>query len=158
MKYTRLTKEQLEEMHKEFASFLATQSIDAKEWADIKENKPEVAEQELDVFSDLVWEGVLDKVDYLEHFSSNQIHLFHLVEEKMELIAIRVKNPEIDLLNNEGYKWLQENLMSEDVEFFSASKDYNEDKNLDKFKVIQQGAQITKGGLYSYFEKIIKKK
>ncbi len=157
MKYARLTKEQLEEMHEEFANFLATQSIDAKEWADIKLNKPEVAEQEIDVFSDLVWEGVLDKVQFLEHFSTNQIHLFHLVEEKMDLIAIRVKNPEIDLLTKEGYQWLQENLMSEDVEFFSASKDYNEDKNLDKFKIVQQGAQITKGVLYDYFKGLIKK-
>lgn len=157
MKYTRLTKEQLEEMHEEFTTFLATQSIDAKEWLKIKEHKPEVAEQELDVFSDLVWEGVLDKVNFLEHFSKNQIHLFQLLEDKMELIAIRIKNPEIDLLTKEGYQWLQDNLMNEDVEFFSASKDYNEDKNLDKFKVIEQGGQITKGDLYTYFQKIIKK-
>ena len=61
MKYTRLTKEQLEEMHQEFINFLATQSITAIEWDDIKTNKPEVAEEELDLFSDLVWEGVLIK-------------------------------------------------------------------------------------------------
>lgn len=156
MRYARLTKEQLEGMHEEFSKFLATQSIDAKEWSEIKEQKPEVAEQEIDVFSDLVWEGVLGKVKYLEHFSSNQIHLFHLLEDKMELIAVRVKNLEIDLLTNEGYQWLQENLMNESVEFFSASKDYNDDKNLDKFTLIQQGAQITKGELYGYFENLVK--
>lgn len=61
MKYTRLSKEQIEELHQEFINFLATQSITAEEWKDIKTNKPEVAEQELDVFSDLVWEGVLTK-------------------------------------------------------------------------------------------------
>jgi hypothetical protein len=32
MKYARLTKEQLEELHPEFINFLATQSIDKKEW------------------------------------------------------------------------------------------------------------------------------
>ena len=69
MKYARLTKEQFEELHQEFINFLATQSITAEEWGDIKTNKPEVAEQELDVFSDLIWEGVLSKVQYLEHIS-----------------------------------------------------------------------------------------
>ena len=59
MKYTRLTKEQFEELNQEFINFLATQSITAEEWKEIKEQKPEVAEEELDVFSDLVWEGVL---------------------------------------------------------------------------------------------------
>ena len=67
MKYTRLTKEQFEELNQEFINFLATQSITADEWKDIKEQKPEVAEEELDVFSDLVWEGVLSKVAYLEN-------------------------------------------------------------------------------------------
>ena len=72
MKYARLTKEQLEEMHQEFINFLATQSITADEWEKIKKEKPETAEEELDIFSDLIWEGVLNKVEYLEHFSPNQ--------------------------------------------------------------------------------------
>ncbi len=61
MKYTRLTKEQLEELHHEFANFLAAQNIDKKEWEQIKANQPKVAEQELDVFSDLIWEGALSQ-------------------------------------------------------------------------------------------------
>ncbi len=64
MKYKRLTKEQFEELHQEFATFLATQSIDKKEWDEIKVNTPEVAEQELDVFSDLIWENVLTNAHY----------------------------------------------------------------------------------------------
>lgn len=83
MKYKRLTKEQLEELHKEFINFLATQSITAKEWDNLKKEKPEVAEAEIDVFCDLVWEGVLNKVEFLEHFSKDQIHLFSLKEKKM---------------------------------------------------------------------------
>lgn len=67
MKYQRLSKEQFEELHQEFINFLATQSITSDEWEEIKTNKPEVAEQELDVFSDLIWEGVLNKVEYIEH-------------------------------------------------------------------------------------------
>jgi hypothetical protein len=72
MKYTRLTKEQFEELTQEFSTFLATQTIDKAEWDTIKAEK-EVAEQELDVFSDLVWEGVLTRAEYLEHFSKNHI-------------------------------------------------------------------------------------
>ncbi len=155
MKYTRLSKEQLNEMHQEFINFLATQSIDADEWSKLKKEKPEVAEAEIDVFSDMVWEGVLNKVEFLEHFSKDQIHLFHLTSEKMHLIAIKIKNPEIDLLTNEGYSWLQKNLMDDAVSFFNAKKEYNDDKNLDKFKLIKEGAQITKGDLYNYFAKLL---
>lgn len=155
MKYTRLTKEQFEELHKEFINFLATQSITAKEWDEIKANKPEVAEQELDVFSDLVWEGVLGQVTYLEHISPQQMHLFHLKEDIMTLIAIKLKNEEIDLTTSEGFDWFRNNLLSDDVEFLTANKSYSEDKFLDKFKLIQQGAVITKGDLFKYFEKLV---
>lgn len=157
MKYARLTKEQFEELHKEFINFLATQSITADEWADIKVNKPEVAEQELDVFSDLVWEGVLTKVNYLEHISPQQMHLFHLKENEMELIAIKIKNETTDLTTSEGFDWFRKNLLSDDVELLTAKKTYTEDKALDKFKLIQQGGVITKGDLYRYFENLIKK-
>jgi hypothetical protein len=67
MKYTRLTKEQFEELTQEFSTFLATQTIDKAEWDTIKAEKPEVAEQELDVFSDLVRKR-LTRAEYLEHF------------------------------------------------------------------------------------------
>ena len=61
MKYRRLTKEQFEELHQEFINFLATQSITGEEWTKIKAEQPKVAEEEMDIFSDLVWEGVLGK-------------------------------------------------------------------------------------------------
>lgn len=155
MRYKRLAKEQLEELHQEFINFLATQSITGDEWDKIKKEKPEVAEAEIDVFCDLVWEGVLGKVEHLEHFSKDQIHLFYLTKEKMHLIAVKVKNKDIDLLTDDGYKWLQKNLLDDQVSFFNATKEYSEDKNLDKFKLIEQGAQITKGDLYTYFAKLL---
>ena len=154
MKYQRLTKEQFEELHQEFINFLATQSITADEWESIKSDKKEVAEQELDVFSDLVWEGVLSKTKYLEHISPQQIHLFRLNEDDMSLIAIKIKNP-IDLTTTDGFNWLRENLMDDDVEFLQAKKEYTADKNSDKFKLIQQGSNITKGDLFAYLDTLI---
>lgn len=153
MKYARLTKEQFEELHQEFINFLATQSITADEWKEIKLNKPETAEEELDIFSDLVWEGVLNKAEYLEHFSPNQIHLFKISEAAMYLIAVKVENDAIDITTREGYSWLQQNLMDKSVSLYTSSKVISEDRNKDIFALVQQGAAITKGKLYNFFEK-----
>ncbi|GAA4271889.1 DUF6495 family protein [Aquimarina gracilis] len=155
LKYQRLSKEQLEELHQEFINFLATQSITAAEWNEIKTNKPEVAEEEIDIFSDLVWEKVLSGAQYLEHFSKNQIHLFELGSEQMTLIAIKINNETIDVTTKEGYNWLRDNLLNDEVVFYNASKAYSDDRNLDKFKLIQQGANITKGELYHYFDRLV---
>ena len=155
MKYTRLTKEQLEELQPEFVNFLATQSITGEEWKKIKEDTPEVAEDEVDVFSDLIWEGVLSKVTHLENVSSNQMHLFSLEEKEMKLISVKVRNPNIDLTTQEGFSWFKKNWQSDFVDYLTASKAYTEDKNLDKFEIIKQGAVITKGGLYNWFDNVI---
>ena len=155
MKYDRLTKQQFEELHIEFINFLATQSITANEWETIKKNKPQVVEEELDVFSDLVWEGVLGKVTYLENISRQQMHLFHLADKEMKLISVKILNPDIDLNTSLGFNWFKKNWQSDFVEYLNASKAYTEDKNLDKFKLIQEGAVITKGELYQWFDNII---
>ena len=154
MKYSRLTKEQFEALHQEFINFLATQSVTADEWKNLKENKPELAEMELDVFSDLIWEGVLKSAKYLEHISPQHMHLFSINNDHMHVIAVTLKN-DVDMTTNEGFSWLRENLMDEHVAFLQAKKTYSEDRNLDIFKLIQQGSVITKGDLYNYFNKLI---
>lgn len=153
MKYARLTKEQFEELHQEFINFLATQSITADEWEDIKINKPQTAEEELDVFSDLVWEGVLNQARFLEHFSPQQIYLFKITETAIYLIAIKVENQNVDVTTRAGYDWLQQNLMDDSVSLYTSSKAISDDRNKDIFALIQQGAVITKGELYGFFEK-----
>ena len=155
MKYARLTQEQLEELHEEFINFLATQSITASEWESIKAEKPDVAEQELDVFSDLIWEGVLSRVEYLENISAQHMHLFWLTDKEMKLISVKVRNPEIDLTTSVGFAWFKKNWQSDYIDYLTASKAYSQDPNQDKFDLIKQGGVITRGDLFRWFDEII---
>ena len=155
MKYRRLTKEQFEELNKEFINFLATQSITAEEWKKIKTEQPKVAEEEMDVFSDLVWEGVLGRVEYLENIAPQHLYLFQINENSMALIGIKINTSSVDLTTKEGFAWLREHLMDDQVEFFNAEKEIEGDKYLSIFELIEKGANITKGELYKYFEQLI---
>jgi len=155
MKYTRLTKEQLEELHPEFINFLASQSIDKDEWDTIKVQNPEVAEQEIDVFSDLIWEGVLGNAKYLEHYSKNFIFLFHCTEVHMMTIIIRALVTEVDLLHKEGLQWLSNNLFTDNVEVQRGQKVFADDRNMEIFKLIQQGAIFTDGDLFQQMSGIL---
>ena len=156
MKYTRLTKEQFDELHPEFINFLATQSIDKAEWDKIKSEKPEVAEQELDVFSDLVWEGVLTRAKYLEHFSKNHIFLFECFETHVESIILKSLVPEIDFLTKEGLQWLSDNMFTDTVEMKLGKKEFEKERNSSIFGLIEQGAFLSDGQLYLQIDKIIK--
>lgn len=155
MKYSRLTKQQLEELQPEFINFLATQSITGDEWTKLKEEQPNVAEEEIDVFSDLIWEGVLAKVTHLENVSAKQMHLFKLTTKEMKLISVKVLNPDIDLTTELGFNWFKKNWQSDFIEYLTAAKAYSDDKSLDKFNLIKQGAVITKGDLYKWFDSMI---
>jgi len=155
MKYTRLTKEQFEELHPEFINFLASQSIDKVEWDSIKENKPEVAEQELDVFSDLIWEGVLTRAEFLEHFSKNHIFLFQCFDTYVNSIVLKSLVPEVDFLTKEGLQWLSDNMFTETIEMKIGKKVFTEERNASIFALIQQGAILSDGQLYQQINSII---
>lgn len=155
MKYIQLTKEQLEELHEEFATFLASQQIDVKEWNDIKANKPEVADEEINIFSDLVWEDVLTKAEYVEHFSPKSINLFYCKEEEIKRIMLKVKN-DFDLTTQEGVQWLIQNVHHEDVEMYSGVKKYDKERNVEIFDLVKKGASINKEGvLYKNLQQLL---
>ena len=155
MKYARLTKEQFDELHPEFINFLATQSIDKAEWDKLKTLQPNIAEQELDVFSDLIWEGVLSRATYLEHFSNNHVFLFHCFEKHIESIILKSLVPEIDLLSKEGLQWLSDNMFTESIEMKVGKKEYTEERNTAVFELIRQGAFLSDGQLYQQINTII---
>lgn len=154
MKYRQLTKEQFESLHKEFALFLASQKIDVKEWNSIKKEKPTVAEEEMNVFSDVVWDDVLTKTQYIEHFSKTSVNLFKCEEEEIHRIAIKI-TWDINLLEQKGFEWLMQNPMDNSVEIFRGSKPYKLDRNKEIFDLIEKGSSISKGEIFEYFNQLI---
>ena len=154
MKYRQLTKEQFESLHSEFARFLATQRIDAKEWIQIKEDNPKLAIDEMNIFSDVVWDDVLTKTQYLEHFSETTANLFKCEAAEIHRIAIKV-NWDINLLEQQGFEWLMQNPMDNSVDIFKGSKPYKEERNTELFDLIEKGSNISKGEIFDYFNQLV---
>lgn len=154
MKYRQLTKEQFESLHIEFAKFLATQSIDVKEWNKIKKEKPTVAEEEMNIFSDVVWDDVLNKTNYVEHFSETSANLFKCDQNEIHRIAIKI-NWDINLLKQEGFEWLMKNPMDNSVDIFKGSKKFDVERNTEIFDLIEKGSSISKGEIFEYFNQLI---
>ena len=157
MKYRLLTKEQFEALHEEFARFLAFQKIDVQEWTALKADKPEIAEEEMRLFSDLVWDDVLSNTPFVEHYSKNSINLFKCKQTLIERIMVKTSDTSIDFLSKEGIDWLSKNAGHACLEYFYAHKDYSEERNVEVFDLIEKGAVITQGHLYGALAEIIKK-
>lgn len=156
MKYTRLTKEQFEELHTEFTNFLASQQIDKEEWELIKAEKPHVMEDELDVFSDLIWEGALSKANFMEHYSTHHIFLFQFDAKHINTIVIKSLNASIDFMTVEGLRWLSDAVFTDEVEVKHGGRPFVKDRNAEVFEIIRQGAILSDGDLYGQFKEMLK--
>lgn len=148
MKYAKLSSEQLQELEKEFIDFLVVNGITADEWEKIKLNSQDKANAIIDQFSDVVWEGSLRKASYLEHNTGSAIYCFHCKNEDIDLIIVRSKNgQEIDL--NE----LSSSTQSINIQ--TASKAYTKVREEEMFDLIKNGAQLSKGVLYTQLSNLI---
>ncbi len=155
MRYAQLTKEQFEELNEEFALFLATQKIDIAEWEEIKKDKPEMADEELNLFSDLVWEKVLGKSKYLEHFSHGTLNLFKCNSDTILRIVVKSSKDGFDFTNKDNFDWFLDNSQDDSIEYFRGKKSYTKERNDEIFDLIQQGSVVCNGDLYNAILKII---
>jgi len=155
MKYKQLTKEQFEALHEEFAHFLASQQVDVKEWNKIKKEKPEVADEELNLFSDVVWDDVLNKTNYLEHFSKQNINLFKCTKSTISRIVVQINKKDFDFFNDIDYRWFIDNTQDKSIHFYKGEKSFDNDRNAEIFELIQKGSVIADGKLYEGIYKLI---
>ena len=130
-------------------------TIDKIEWDDIKKNRPNVAEQEIDLFSDMIWEKALTNVSHIDHFSKNYIFLFKCFQNEVLTFVIKTNNPQIDFVSADGINWLSENLFSDEVEITRGKKDVSENRNESLFEIIKQGGIISKGELFTKLDSLI---
>lgn len=155
MKYRQLTKEQFSALHKEFAEFLATQQIDATAWSKIKIENSSMAEEELNIFSDVVWENVLTNTKYLEHISENHINLFKSESDEIIRIYVKLNNTHKSFLKPDDLQWFLKNPLDEQFEYFKAEKKYTKERNQELFELIEMGSQISKGALFNAISQLI---
>lgn len=157
MKYCRLTQEQFEALHHEFAQFLASQSIDTQQWETIKREQPKLVDEELDLFSDMIWEKTLMQVTHLENAAPQQLFLFACGPKNIQLRVVQSQNPNWDLTTSEGWEWVLQHLQDEAVQLLASEKPVSADRELQLFTLIQQGCQIVSATRYEQLDHFFKK-
>ena len=155
MKYRQLTKEQFLELHQEFAEFLATQQIDMKEWDIMKQENSNMAEEELNIFSDIVWENTLTKIEYLDHISDRYINLFNCNSQEILRICVSLSDKNKSFLNDSDYQWFLKNPLNDQISYSKGVKKYKKDRNKELFEMIEMGSEISEGALFQQINQLI---
>ncbi len=149
MKYKRLESAELKELEKEFIHFLSSAQITGADWEKMKATEKEKAEELIEVFSDLVYEKVMSKIDYLEYRDSKSLNIFHLTNDRIVLVGLRVKeNQSLDLMaDNVFEQWNQSSMNA--VNLVKIEKGYLKERGVEVFELLQTGCFITDGRLYN---------
>ncbi len=148
-KYRVLTQEELQALEKEFVDFLVVNGITAPDWEAMKDHRPKDAEQMLVLFSDVVFEGIMRKTQFLEYWEPAGIRTFHCLEQEIILVGVEAKpGTTFDFMKTP----LQEIFKhSADLSVYQSRKSYAKTRELEVFEMMQQGSQRTDGDLYKKF-------
>jgi len=157
MKYRLLSKEQFESLSDEFAKFLAAQQIDKKDWDVLKAANTEEVQRQLEGFSDLVWDEVLRKTTYLEHYSKKSLNVFYCMEETISRLVVRVEKEGIDLQTKAGFDWFLDHSKDASIHYFKGEKKYQPSRNKELFQLIEKGAILSDDKLYAALSELINK-
>jgi hypothetical protein len=146
-KYRSLTTEELQELEKEFVEFLVINGIIADDWVKIKKEDPEKAEKMIDLFSDVVMEGTLRKVQFIEHHSRKEVKAFQCLPEKMIMMGMRSGSDEV---NFSDPQFLQESMKNPpaDLEVFTLEKKYHKPREVEIFEMTEAGCEVSNGSLF----------
>lgn len=149
MKYRRLRREELEDLQPSFIRFLAANQVTAGEWEKLKEEAPEKAGGLIDIFSDMIFEKVLQEVEYLEYKAPKDIKAFHFQEDKIVMNGLRVEgNTSFDFTHQQDARQMlqQIQLSGAGLKLYTAQKAYSRGRDMEAFEMMENGALISKDG------------
>ncbi|MGB1040632.1 MAG: DUF6495 family protein [Flavobacteriales bacterium] len=150
--FRRLTLKELELFEQEFREYLAVNGIDASAWKQIKDNDPNKVDEHISVFSDVIYNSVLAKMEYVEYATDNDIKYFYYGKEKAELIGL--ESNEVSFTKPEEVIKAIENKKAS-IRSYRTSKNYTKKREEELFAMLKNGCQPSDGKMFKLLEKLI---
>lgn len=147
-KFRLLSHEELTEFEKEFIDYLVVNGITGEDWAQIKEHQPKEAIKIMDLFSDVIFEAVMRKIEFLEIRTPKEVQTFQCTNTKLVMVGMKInEEAEIDFTIAEDINKAMQS-PPDDIEVYTASRDYTMEREQELFAMTENGARITDGQLF----------
>lgn len=150
--YRSLSLDELKLFQKEFAEYLAVNGIDADLWRKIKETDQKKVVGIIDTFSDVVYNSVLHKMEYIEYATEKDVKYFYYGKEKAQLIGLESDN--VSFLNpKEVIKAIKNKRAS--IKSYKTSKAYTQKREVELFEMLKNGCQPSDGSMFKLLSSIV---
>lgn len=140
MKFRLLNKEEQQAFDEDFKHFLITNGVSNEEWIELNKKQDSKAAELVAVFSDTVFQKVMEKIKVLELRQDKSLMVFHCGKENIELIGINAL-PEAKELNLSTTESIHSALTqsAKSLQFFKQNKVYQKERELEVFEMIEKG-------------------
>lgn len=156
-KFRRLRRDELEEVRNQFVKFLSVNGVDAGSWQKMKEDEPGRADGLILQFSQIVYAGVIEKVEYLVHRKPNDLRTYKTGPDKIEMRGLLLDGKttidftKTDLPPAEMFARIREEGVTPKI--YSAERKYLPiGRDQDIFVLMEEGALIDEGSLFQTLE------
>ncbi|MEM6770634.1 MAG: DUF6495 family protein [Bacteroidota bacterium] len=153
-KFRRLRRDELEEVRDQFVKFLSVNGIDAGSWQKMKVDDPARADAFILQFSQIVFSGVIEKIEYLVHRKPHDLRTYKTGTDKIEMRGILLDGEtKIDFTKSEDLspQEMFNQLKADGVspKLYSAERAYMPiGRDQDLFLIMEEGALIDSGELF----------
>ena len=147
-KYRLLTIEELEEMEKEFVDYLVLNEIYADDWVRIKSNDPDKAQKIIQLFSDVVFENIMRKTQFLKWTAKKKLEILQCLKDRFVVVGLEASNIDTaDFRDSQFVKNAMENPPSK-LKVFTSEILYTQSRELEIFDLTAKGFQICDDKLF----------
>lgn len=153
-KFRRLRRDELEEVREQFVKFLSVNGIDAGSWQKMKVDEPSRADGFILQFSQIVFAGVIEKIEYLVHRKPRDLRTYKTGQDKIEMRGILLDGEtSIDFTKSEDLspQEMFQQLKADGIspKLYSAERAYMPiGRDQDLFLIMEEGALIDSGELF----------
>jgi hypothetical protein len=153
MKYRRLTIEELQNLEQRFIQFLVANTITGADWAKLKTDEPEQASRLIDIFSEMMFETSLKKVQYLKLRTVKEMKVFRCDADKIVLMGLLAdeKTP-VDFTQLIDLKEIMHH--TEGLSIYRTEKTFDGNREQELFKMMETGCLISDNQLFDLLEKL----
>ncbi|WP_116127411.1 DUF6495 family protein [Lewinella sp. IMCC34183] len=152
-KFRRLRRDELEEVRDQFVKFLSVNGIDAESWVRIKAEDPQRADGLILQFSQIVFSGVIERVEYLVQRKPHDLRTYRTGPDKIEMRGLLISGEtSVDLTDSDlPPQQIFEQLKADGAapKLYSAERAYLPiGRDQDVFLRMEEGALIDSGELF----------
>ena len=157
--YRILYKEELEDLKIEFVRFLSAHSITSQDWEKMKANQKQKSMKWIELFSDMVFDTILKKIELLELRLDSEIKFLTFDEKNTYMVGLVIDGAvNIDFSQNEDPAEMITRFQEENgvLKIIRGERPHQDTRELEIFKSMAQGYLISKNkALYKSIKEII---